>query len=55
MAQKKYTREVLLADPRFSGYQKDFLGVVLSKPFYTLGEAKREAEKFFGKTEKEER
>lgn len=47
MAAKKYTREALLADKRFSQYQKDFLGVILSKPYYTLAEATKVVEAFF--------
>lgn len=45
--QKKYTREALLKSERFSCYQKDFLGVILSKPEYTLAEAKRVVKAFF--------
>lgn len=45
--QKKYRREVLLRDPRFSKYQQDFLGVVLSKPEYTWAEAERAVKAFF--------
>lgn len=45
--QKKYRREVLLRDPRFSRYQKDFLGVVLSKPEYTWAEAVKAVKAFF--------
>lgn len=49
MAAKQYTREALLADKRFSQYQKDFLGVILSKPYYTLAEAIKVVEAFFEK------
>ena len=45
--QKKYRREVLLRDPRFSRYQKDFLGVILSKPEYTWAEAVKAVKAFF--------
>lgn len=45
--QKKYTREALLKSKRFAGYQKDFLGAVLSKPEYTLAEATRVVKAFF--------
>ena len=38
-ADKKFKREVLLRDPRFSWCQKDFLGVVLKEPEYTIDEA----------------
>ena len=44
---KKYRREVLLRDPRFAKYQKDFLGVVLSKSEYTIAEAEKAVKAFF--------
>ena len=44
---KKYTREALLRDRRFSGYQKDFLLAVLSKPEYTIAEAEGAVKAFF--------
>ena len=44
---KRYKREVILKDPRFSKYQKDFLSVVLSKQTYTLAEAERAVKAFF--------
>lgn len=46
---KKYTREALLKSKKFSGYQKDFLAAVLNKPEYTLAEAEKAVEAFFGK------
>lgn len=46
---KKYRREVLLRDPRFAKYQRDFLGVVLHKQEYTLAEAERAVKAFFKK------
>lgn len=46
---KKYRREVLLRDPRFANYQKDFLGVVLSKSEYTIAEAEKAVKAFFKK------
>lgn len=49
MAQKKYKREVLLRDPRFAKYQRDFLAVVLCKPEYTKAEAVRTVKAFFEK------
>ena len=49
--QKKYRRAVLLRDPRFSRYQKDFLGVVLSKPEYTWAEAVKAVKAFFKEKE----
>lgn len=48
---KKFKREVLLRDPRFSWCQKDFLGVVLKEPEYTIDEAEKAVEAFFGKKE----
>lgn len=49
MATKKYTREALLKSKRFSSYQKDFLAAVLNKPEYTIAEAEKAVEAFFGK------
>ena len=49
MKAKKYRREVLLKDPRFAQYQRDFLGVVLHKPEYTIAEAERAVKAFFKK------
>lgn len=46
---KKYTREALLQSKRFAGYQRDFLAVVLNKPEYTLKEAEKAVQDFFGK------
>ena len=46
---KKYSREVILRDPRFAQYQKDFLGVILSKSEYTIAEAEKTAKAFFKK------
>lgn len=51
MKQKKYTREALLKSKRFSSYQRDFLGVVLSKPEYTLAEATKVVKAFFNAKE----
>ena len=48
---KKYRREVLLRDPRFKTYQKDFLGVVLSKSEYTIAEAEKAVKAFFKEKE----
>ena len=47
MKQEKYTREALLKSKRFSCYQRDFLGVILSKPEYTLAEATKVVKAFF--------
>lgn len=46
---KKYTREAIMKDPRFTGFQKDFLAAVLKKPEYTLAEAEKAVKAFFGK------
>lgn len=46
-AEKKYSRDILLKDPRFAAYQPDFLAAVLSKPFYTLAEAKAAVKEFW--------
>lgn len=43
----QYSREVLLKDPRFAGYQRDFLSAVLNKPFYTLTAAKAAVKEFW--------
>lgn len=51
MRQKKYTREALLKSKRFSCYQRDFLGVILSKPEYTLAEATKVVKAFFNAKE----
>ena len=51
MTTKKYTREALLKSKEFSGYQRDFLGVLLKKPEYTLQEARKIVKDFY----KEER
>lgn len=53
MSAKKFKREVLLKDPRFSQYQKDFLGVVLSKPDYTIAEAVKAVKAFFKDKERD--
>lgn len=49
MKAKRYSREVILRDPRFAKYQPDFLRVILSKSEYTLAEAERTAKAFFEK------
>lgn len=43
----RYGRDILLKDPRFAGYQKDFLTAVLNKPFYTLAEAEAAVKDFW--------
>ena len=47
MSAKKFKREVLLKDPRFSKYQQDFLLVVLWKDEYTWAEAVKAVKAFF--------
>ena len=50
---KKYRREVLLKDPRFAKYQKDFLAVILPDEEYTVDDAFAKARAIFergGKT-----
>ena len=49
MGAKKFKREVLLKDPRFAKYQKDFLGVILTEQEYTIAEAQRAVKAFFEK------
>lgn len=44
---KKYSREALLKDSRFSSYQRDFLAVILREPEYTIAEAEKAAKAFF--------
>lgn len=48
MKAKKYTRAAILRSKRFSGYQKDFLAAILTKPEYTVTEAERAVRAFFG-------
>ena len=47
--QPTYTREAILKSDLFSGYQKDFLAAVLCKPEYTIAEAEKTVNDFFGK------
>lgn len=47
-AEKRYTREALLESKAFSIYQKDFLAVLLDKDSYTLREAQKIIDGFFG-------
>lgn len=51
MKAKKFKREVILKDPRFAKYQKDFLGVILSEPEYTWAEAVKAVKAFFKEKE----
>lgn len=46
---KKYTREAIMRDKRFSHIQRDFLRIILKKPFYTITEAEKAVSKFFVK------
>ncbi len=43
-----YTREAILKDKRFAKYQQDFLGVLLKEPEYTIPEALRICQEYFG-------
>lgn len=47
MGGKKYSREAWINSKLFSGYQQDFLAVILSEPFYTKAEAQKVATAFF--------
>lgn len=47
--EKRYSRESLMRDPRFSNIQRDFLRVVLKEPFYTIKEAEEAVSIFFRK------
>ena len=53
MSAKKYKREALLRDPRFSKYQQDFLRVVLWKDEYTWAEAVKAVKAFFKDKERD--
>ena len=53
MSAKKFKREVLLKDPRFSKYQQDFLSVVLWKDEYTWAEAVKAVNAFFKDKERD--
>ena len=44
----KYTREALLRAELFSDIQPDFLSVLLCEPEYTISEAKKIVEDYFG-------
>ncbi len=46
---EKYARGVLLKSEAFAGYQRDFLAQVLKKDEYTLDEATKVVQEFFGK------
>lgn len=50
---KKYKREVLLKDHRFSDCQQDFLGEILREPEYTLTEAEKAVKAFFESKERD--
>lgn len=51
MAVKQYARGILLRDPRFAGYQEDFLAAILCRPEYTIAEAEKAVKAFFDKKE----
>lgn len=44
----KYSREKLIHSKKFSGYQKDFVSVLLDKPEYTMAEAEEILSKALG-------
>lgn len=44
---KKFSREAILRDKRFSKYQKDFLRAVLKEPEYTIAQAEKAVRAFF--------
>lgn len=46
-AEARYPTAELLASKALAGYQKDFAKVLLTKPEYTLQDAKAILEKFF--------
>lgn len=46
--EKTYPTESLLKSKALAGYQRDFARAVLTKPAYTLREAKAVLDKFFG-------
>lgn len=46
---KRYTPAAIMRDQRFSHVQKDFLKVILDKPFYTMEEAGQAVSHFFEK------
>lgn len=47
MKEPIYSREALLKSQRFAGYQRDFLGVILTRPAYTIPEAVKAVESYF--------
>ena len=46
--EEKYTREALLKSELFAAYQQDFVSVLLKEPEYTISEAKKIVEDYFG-------
>ena len=52
-SEQKYTQEALLRSKEFAHVQRDFLSVLLAKPEYTISEAKKVVEDFFGKKDGE--
>nr|DAO40479.1 MAG TPA: hypothetical protein [Caudoviricetes sp.] len=49
MPKTQYKTDELLKSKTFSGYQKDFAKALLVKPEYTMEEAKKVLDNFFGK------
>lgn len=45
--EKTYPTEALLRSKAFAGYQRDFARALLTKPAYTVKEAKQILDKFF--------
>ena len=46
--EKRYKREALLESKRFSHVQKDFLRAILKEETYTMAEAQKAVDAFFG-------
>ncbi len=46
--EKRYKREALLKSKRFSHVQKDFLRAILKEETYTMAEAQKAVDAFFG-------
>lgn len=50
-AEKRYPTRALLQSKALSGYQRDFVRTLLTKPDYTVQEAKALLDKFFKRGE----
>lgn len=48
-SEKRYAPKAIMRDNRFSNIQKDFLGIILTKPSYTIQEALKAVSDFFAK------